>query len=570
MNKTKVHLRRGRVVRVVDMFCGGGGFSEGLRRACEKRGYKLDLLAINHWDTAIETHSQNHSYARHLCANVENVNPRSAVPGGKLDLLIAAPECTHHSIARGGRPINDQSRASAWHVLRWCEVLDIKSVLIENVPEFMSWGPLGTNGRPLKRRKGETFLAFINALKSLGYNVDYKILNAADFGAATTRKRLFIIAHKGRKSVRFPEPTHTPDGRSDMFRRTKKYRSAREIIDWDKKGESIFNRKKPLSPNTLKRIYAGLQKFSGGAFIIGAGGPIGQGAARSVEVPIPTILGENHKAIIQPFLVSLRGTSQDALHSSIRSIDEPTHTITGGNHEYLAEPFILNIRGGNDGYLRGASVNEPMQAITTEPAMALIEPFVLGQQSQSRPRSTKQPLPTIAADGAIALVEPFLIPVNHGKNDLRSHSIEKPLPTQTGADVMAVVEPYLVAYHGGNGHEKRTHSVDEPIPTLDTGNRFGIAEPYLIKYYGTGGGTASVNDPLPTQTAKDKFALVVPQWNNAILDIRFRMLTPQELARAMGFTDKYKFAGNREKIVKQIGNAVEVNQSEALCSIILE
>jgi len=488
-----------RKITAADLFCGAGGSSTGFKLACEELGYVPHLLAINHWDTAIATHSANHPEAQHLCMNVDQVDPRKAVPGGKLDLLIASPECTHHSIARGGKPINDQSRASAWLVLRWCEALDIKNVLIENVPEFVAWGPLGTNGRPLKSKKGKTFLAFINALESLGYAVKYQVLNAADYGDPTTRKRLFILARKGRRRVVFPDPTHSADGKADMFSKRKKWRAAKEIIDWDLQGTSIFNRKKPLSPNTMRRIFAGLEKFSGSAFIV---------AKES--------------------------------SNARESITTPVATLTGSNHEYLAQPFILNIRGGNDGYLRGAGVNEPLQAITTEPAMALVEPFVLGQQSQARPRSTKHPLPTIAADGAIALVE-----------------------------------PYLVSFHGGTGHEKRTHSVDKPLPTQDTSNRYGVAEPFLTEFHGSGVGVQPVTKPLPTQTTKDRFGLVEPihirdeHGNVYLLDIRFRMLTPHELAAAMSFPANYEFAGNREKIVKQIGNAVPVQTAKALCKALL-
>lgn len=439
-----------RVVTAVDLFCGAGGTSTGLAQACKRRGYKLRLLAINHWEIAIATHETNHTHAEHLCMNVDQVDPRKVVPTGKLDLLIASPECTHHSNARGGRPMNDQSRASAWLVLRWCEALDIKNVLIENVPEFESWGPLGTNGRPLKKRKGETFLAFLNALKSLGYNVDYKILNAANYGDPTTRRRLFILARKGRRQIEWAEPTHTPDGATTLFGKTKKWRAAREIIDWEQKGESIYQRKKPLSENTMRRIMAGLKKFGGASFIV---------------------------------------------------------------------PFF-------------------------------------GEYAGKAPR--------------IGIAQPFIVPLNHGKNDIRAHDVDKPMPTITSVDAWGLCEPYLVAFHGGDGNEKRTHSVDEPVPTLDTQNRFGLAEPYLVEFHKSDEGVQSVDKPLPTQTTKDRFALVQPQAHGAVLDIRFRMLTPKELAKAMSFPDDYKFAGNREQVVKQIGNAVAVKTAEALCLKLLD
>src|SRR5574341_390255 len=192
-------------LKAADLYCGAGGTSSGLVAACRELGVDLDLLAINHWEIAIETHSANHPYAKHICKSIEQVDPRKVVPSGRLHGLIASPECTHHSIARGGRPINDQFRVSAWHILRWVEVLRVETVLIENVREFQNWGPVGVNGRPIQRLKGETYHAFLSALRSLDYSVEDRVLNAAYYGDATTRERLFIIARRGRKPIRWPQ-----------------------------------------------------------------------------------------------------------------------------------------------------------------------------------------------------------------------------------------------------------------------------------------------------------------------------------------------------------------------------
>lgn len=577
-----------KTISAADLFCGGGGTSTGLAQACKRRGYRLDLLAVNHWEIAIATHETNHTHAEHLCMNVDQIDPRKAISSGKLDLLVASPECIYHSRALGGRPVNDQSRASAWLILRWCEALDIKNVLIENVPEFKDWGPLGTNGKPIKRLKGKTFLAFIAALQALNYKVEWRVLNAANYGDPTTRERLFIMARKGHRKIAFPEPTHTPNAQTDLFgTKTKKWRAAREVIEWNVKGQSIFDRKRPLSPNTMRRIMAGLEKFGGISFVLPNEGFYRGNRARSTDEPLPTVTQRGAGAVVEPFIVSLRG--------------------------------------GDDGYLRGAPIDAPVQTITTQPALALIEPFVIGQQSKAMPRSTKEPLPTIAGKGAIALVEPFLVgaggpqgagepkninnpmptllkenhfalvepfivSMDHGKNSDNAHlkSIDKPMPVITSSDAFGIVEPYIVSYHGGNGSERRTHSVDQPLPTQDTSNRYGVAQPYLVKYYKTGNGTQSVDEPLPTQTSKEHFGLVeptvlpadaptakgllvkLPDGTHAILDIRFRMLNPRELAAAMSFPKSYKFAGNREQVVKQIGNAVAVKTAEALCLSLLD
>ncbi len=184
---------------VIDMFCGAGGESTGIINAYSELGLNLELFAINHWEKAIETHSQNYPWVNHICESIQNINPLTLIPKQRVKLLWASPECTHHSIARGGRPKSDQQRASAWLVLKWLSELYIDRVIIENIPEFRSWGPLGLNGKPLKSKVGSTFQAFLKAIISLGYRVDYRVLCAADFGAHTTRKRLFIQAARGNK-----------------------------------------------------------------------------------------------------------------------------------------------------------------------------------------------------------------------------------------------------------------------------------------------------------------------------------------------------------------------------------
>ncbi len=456
-----------RLIRAADLFCGAGGTSTGLRLACDQMNYDLDLFAVNHWDVAIATHSANHPDAKHMCASIDTVDPRIAVPGGRLDLLWASPECTFFSVARGGKPVTDQGRASAWLILRWAELIYIDTILIENVKEFRDWCPVGVNGRPMKSKKGETFAAFIAALKSLGYRVEWKVLNAADYGAATTRQRLFIQARRGKKAINWPTPSHSKAGGRTLLGRTKKWRAAKEVIKWEIPCPSIFSRKRPLSASTMARIIAGLEKF---------GGPE-----------------------LEPFLVILRN------HAAGGSIDSPMPTITaGGNHIGVAQPFLTAFHGGPDSDKRNYSVDEPIGTLHT----------------------------------GNAVVSPFLTPVNHGKNDRRTHSIDAPMPTVTSADAM------------------------------------GLTEPFLLKYCSTGG-ARSVEKPIDTITSKDRSALVTPlvhqleDGTHVALDIGFRMLTPRELASAMSFPETYQFTGNREAIVKQIGNAVDGSMARALCEAVL-
>ena len=386
------------MIMATDLFCGGGGTSTGLVKAARARSLKLQLLAINHWKTAVDTHTRNHPWARHLCADLSSVDadPSRLIPGGKLHILVASPECTHHSIARGGKPCSDQSRASAWHVLHWAERLRIEEILIENVKEFQTWGPLGRNGRPQKKRKGETFEAFIAALRSLGYAVDHKVLNAADYGDATTRHRLFIRASRS-GAITWPEPTHAD-----------KWRGAKEILDWKLKGTSIFRRKRKLAPRTMDRIEAGLRKFGG-----------------------------------EPFIAVLRGYANGA-DGYVHEVDQPLQTVSAnGTHHALCEPFIIPMEHGG-GRLRG--VSEPLPTITTAKggAFGLCQPFVVQvcHAGGDRVRSVDEPLPTIPAGhrGELALCRPFL--TKYYGTAKSAQSVDDPLDTITAKDRLALVEPH--------------------------------------------------------------------------------------------------------------------------------
>ncbi|MFN7929865.1 MAG: DNA cytosine methyltransferase [Blastocatellia bacterium] len=532
-------------ITAADLFCGAGGTSTGLQLACKALGYDLNLVAVNHWQIAIATHSKNHPEAEHFCTNLDNVDPRKLVPSGKLDLLVASPECTHHSNARGGKPVNDQSRASGWRVVEWASQIRIETILIENVKEFRSWGPIGTNGKPLKKRKGELYFAFLNALRALGYIVEERILNAADYGAPTSRERLFIQARLGRKAIGWPERTHAPKDKVQqalpLFKTSstlKPYRPAREIIDWTIPSRSIFNRKKPLKPNTLARIYAGLQKFSGIPFIVPKEG---DDRIRSIDRPLQTITTQSRGiGLVQPFLVKFYG-GHDA-----QSLDKPLPAVTA-NYEHfgLAQPFIVVLRNN----MGAASIDNPLSTIATSGAHhGLCQPFITRFQGNHDGRS----------DG-----------------NQRNHSLEEPLPTLDTSNRYGLVSPFLVqTMHGQDDYPgRRVHSLDQPIKTITAGDDgWAIAEPFLVKYNGTAK-AASIDEPIDTLSTKDRFGLVEPRLEGspiAVLDIHFRMLQPHELAAAQGFPKSYVFVGNREDQVKQIGNAVSVEMAEALLKTILK
>jgi DNA (cytosine-5)-methyltransferase 1 len=491
-----------------DLFCGAGGFSTGLTRAVERLGRRLDLTAVNHWDRAIETHSKNHPKAAHFCQSLADLDPKKAIPGGKLDLLLASPECTHHSVARGGKPVNDQSRATAYCVHRWCAALDVRRVLIENVPEFQTWGPLGQNGKPLASGKGKLFDAYIQTFKAMGYRVEWRVLNAADFGAATSRRRLFIQCVKGRTPLKWPAPTHTRDPKPGLFETLPRWRGAREVIDWSHRGTSIFGRSKPLSENTLKRIEAGLKKFGG--------------------------------ANAEPFLLLLRGTDPGQLAGSAKSLDLPAPPITcSGAHLGLVEPFLTKLN------------------------------FTKSRDHDERySRSVDAPLPTITSQGnRFGIVEPFLIPTNYGEREGQSprcHDINRPCPTVTAGGVThALVEPFILPHRQFDGMQ--VDDIDNPLRTVTAtnGGCNALVQPFTVPYYSNGSEADGVGDPLRTVTTKDRFGLCEPVAGRR-RDILFRMLQPDELKQAMGFGKGYVITGNRGEQVKQIGNAVSAEQAEAL------
>ena len=525
-----------RTIHATDLFAGAGGTSTGLVLACRDMGAEVDLLAINHWEVAVATHSKNHPWARHLLTRVEAVDPREAVPGGRLQILVSSPECRHFSMARGGRPVSDQLRSSAWHILRWLELLDVDSLLVENVPEFEGWGPVGRGNRPIQKQKGETFRAWLQAIRSLGYNVDFRVLNAADYGDATSRRRLFVVARKGRKPIAWPRPLYSRRGKTPG---TKPWRAAREIIDWSLKGQSIFDRERPLAPRTVARIMEGLRRFGGDE--------------------------------LRPFLVLMEHGG------GVRSVDRPLPTVTTarGGSMGVAEPFTIGVCGRN---LSPRPVRDPLPTLTHRSTRWLIEhevqPFTVTtdrpETNRSLPRSTEEPIATVVANNErIALAEPFILSPEGVFRGNAPHSVSDPLGTITQRGGGHVVEPFLVPNFGErDGQAPRTHAVSEPLPAVTSHGAGGLVEPFLTTYY-RNGGVSSVEEPTPVVTTKDRIALVQPVINGRALDIRFRMLEPRELAAAMGFPAEYEFTGTRTDVVRQIGNAVAVQTARWLCLSLL-
>ena len=314
-----------RILRAADLFCGAGGTSQG----AEQSGAAKVVCAVNHWQTAVDTHSANFPHAQHINSRLDQVNPGECP---KIDLLFASPECTHHSRARGGRPTSDQHRSGAWDLMRWIEYHRPSYLVVENVPEFREWGPVGKDGRPLAKFRGRFFESWVQAIQAAGYKVDHQLLNAADFGAATSRTRLFVIARKGNRNPRFPESTHSQRAGGELpGMAMKRWRAAAEIIDWSIPCKSVFARKQPLKDNTLLRIEAGLRRF------------------------------------VEPFVVVLRNNQTAA------AMDNPLAVATTKRGQAVCVPFVITYYANGRAY----PVTDPLCTISTRDrcglAMAIIE-----------------------------------------------------------------------------------------------------------------------------------------------------------------------------------------------------
>lgn len=554
-----------KLLRAADLFCGAGGSTTG----AEQSGRVKVVYAVNHWMTAIQTHRQNHPDVHHVCARIDQIDPWREVPD--IDLLIASPECTGHSIARGGRPTTDQKRATGWDVVRWTEAKRPKWVVVENVREWIDWGPIGKNGKPLKSRKGETFKAWVVALESLGYRVEWRLLNAADFGEATKRVRLFVIARRGtsQKPIAWPEPTHLKAN----------WRPAHEIIDWSIPAPSIFGRKQPLAPKTIRRIMIGLRKFCGPAadpFIVKMRGTSN---ASSIHEPTPAqTAGGKHQAVAVPF--QFQSTGRGAGRSN--GVNEPVPTIIAARNGHgVMMPFIVGYHGGTDpnrdGTERQHSLFQPLPTIDTEPRFALATPFLADVNhggDDGRTHSVNDPLRSVTTKRGEGLAVPFLVPhFNEREGQTpRTHSIDAPLPTVTPRGAGNLVVPFFLGRQGFyRAHEDHPpKSISEPLPVITANHGPGnLVLPFLTSYF-SNGKPQSVEEPLSTLTTKGRhgLALVELMQELGIVDIGFRMLAEEELARAQGFPDGYSFHGNKADTIRMIGNAVCPGVMKAICSAI--
>lgn len=514
---------------VVDSFAGGGGASTGIHIAIGKS----PDIAINHNAKALAMHCVNHPKTRHYTSDVWKVHPMVACRGRRPELAWFSPDCTYFSRARGAKPFRDRNQARrrrglAGVVLWWAETTKPKVICLENVAEFRDWGPIDKvacspkckAGLPCKVRKGQSFRRWLARLENLGYVVEWRELRACDFGAPTTRKRLFLIARCDGKPIAWPEPTHC-DAQFAAARGLLPYRSAAECIDWSLPTKSIFGRKKSLRDNTLRRIARGVFKFV-------------------IDSPNPFVIPVTHSG------------GEERSHG----IDEPMRTITAaprGEHAIIT-PVIARIgqTGGKGQYVN--EMEDPLTTVTTKAEHLLVAPILartahgeMDKKGKKRGRgeqSTQEPLPTVTTSNDVAMVTAFLAKhyserATGGWNG--GADARRPTGAITTQDHHAIVTSHLMKLRGGvETHKNTAQSVEDPIPTITaSGTHVAEVRAFLIKYYKTG--TAKQIDlPLDTVTSKDRIGLVtIHGVDYEIVDIRMRMLSPRELFLAQGFPPDY-------------------------------
>ena len=488
---------------IVDNFAGGGGASTGIELAT---GYSVDI-AINHDPEAIKMHKANHPNTKHYCENVWAVDPVKACKGHPVALAWFSPDCKHFSKAKGGKPKDKNIRGLAWVACRWAGLVRPRVIMLENVEEFKTWGPLGRRHHPIKAKQGKTFEKFVQQLTDLGYEVQCRELIAADYGAPTMRKRFFMIARCDGKPIVFPEPTHGPsDSEAVKEGLVKPYVGACTQLDFSLPCPSIFDtseeiKKKygiravrPLAPKTMERIARGLKKFV-------------------LDNPEPFIIQCNHGGERRP-----------------NDIRKPMPTITGKHGYGIVEPTLAPYMGTNTTNHPGGNCKDPIHTITTGNQQCLISPTLIQYHSET------------------------------AQGEVRGQTIEDPIMTGDGSNRYGLVTSFLSKfYKSGIGQDER-----EPLHTITTSaGHFGEVRAFLIKYYGQGTGQ-DIKEPLDTVTARDRFGLVTIEGvDYQIVDIGLRMLEPRELYGCQGFPDDYiidhDYTGKtypRSEQVRRCGNAV--------------
>ena len=559
---------------IVDNFAGGGGASTGIEMAT---GISVDI-AINHDPEAIRMHKANHPSTKHYCENVWAVDPVKACAGHPVAVAWFSPDCKHFSKAKGGKPKDKNIRGLAWVALRWAGLVRPRVIMLENVEEFKTWGPLNRNHRPIKSKQGATFEKFVQQLHRLGYQVDHRELVAADYGAPTMRKRFFLIARCDGNPIVWPEPTHGPAvSEAVKVGLLKPYVGAYTQLDFSLPCPSIFDtaeeiKKKygiravrPLAPKTMERIARGLKKFvleNPEPFIIQCNHG-GDRRPQDIREPMPTITGKHGYGVVEPYLVQIGQTG--FANDRSKDVRDPLTTIVSKNEHCLVEPKLAPCVMCNNTNNVGASVESPLPTITTGNRNFVVAPTLIQYHSEIangevRGQKLDDPIMTVDGSNRYGLVTSFLHKYYDGGYTGAGESVENPLPTVTSWDHNSLCAATLIQM---NNHCDGK-DIKEPIPTITAGDgHFGEVRAFLIKYYGQGVGQ-NVDQPLDTITSRDRFGLVtIAGIDYQIVDIGLRMLEPKELYGCQGFPDDYiidhDYTGKtypRSEQVRRCGNAV--------------
>ena len=570
---------------IVDNFAGGGGASTGIELAT---GYSVDI-AINHDPEAIKMHKANHPNTKHYCENVWAVDPVKACNGHPVGLAWFSPDCKHFSKAKGGKPKDKNIRGLAWVALRWAGLIRPRVIMLENVEEFKTWGPLNRGHHPIKAKQGKTFEKFVQQLTDLGYEVQFKELVAADYGAPTMRKRFFMIARCDGKPIVWPEPTHGPaDSEAVKAGLLKPYVGAYTQIDFSRPCPSIFDTSeeikekygiravRPLAQKTMDRIARGLKKFvldNPEPFIIQCNHG-GERRPNDIREPMPTITGKHGYGIVEPYMVQI-GQTGDGEGFPIDRMRYPTYCnpeemdklpFADPETEWeiqrqLQTPYM----GTNTTNHPGGNCKNPIHTITTGNQQCLISPTLIQYHSETskdgvRGQTIEDPIMTVDSSNRYGLVTSFLHKYYDGGYKGAGETVENPLPTVSAWDHNSVVTANLIQMNNHcDGKDIR-----QPLPTITAGDgHFGEVRAFLIKYYGQGTGQ-DIKKPLDTVTAQDRFGLVTINGTDyQIVDIGLRMLEPKELYGCQGFPDDYiidhDYTGKtypRSEQVRRCGNAV--------------
>ncbi len=636
---------------IVDNFAGGGGASTGIEMAT---GRSVDI-AINHDQNAVAMHTTNHPDTLHYCESVFDIEPITATAGRPVGLAWFSPDCRHFSKAKGAKPVEKAIRGLAWIVVRWALSVKPRVMMLENVEEFKTWGPLlAAELRPDPERAGETFKAFVGMLgtgiladhpalaecceflnisidspeaarlvSGLGYVVDYRELRACDYGAPTIRKRFFMVMRRDGLPVVWPEKTHAdPKSPEVLSGALAPWRTAAECIDWSLECRSIFDRKKPLAENTLKRIARGIQRFvidSATPFIVKCNHTSTKTSydcfrGQPLTEPLQTITKSPGYAVAVPHLTKFRtGATGQELFDPVPTITAGTSARPGGNGHALGmvETSLVPFHAGNGGseyQAKPRCLNQPSHTILKESRACVVAPVIARQFGASIGHRVDEPSATVTAGGGgkSQLVTPTLIQMGYGEKpgqEPRVLDLEKPLGTVTaGGNKFAVVAANLIKHFVGN-YTGAGVALDEPTHTVTTTDHHALVSSHLVKLRGTCRDGQPVDNPMPTVTAGDlhvgevetvlatndydeRRADQVKAFLNSyginelvtidsviyrIVDIGMRMLQPHELYAAQGFPSWYvidrDYRGNRyakDKQVARCGNAVPPPFAEAL------